>query len=241
MAFFYYQIKGKSPDTSESFGNWTWPPLFSGKVEAANKKAAKILVDAEYGRKFPQRVLLKDLNTQPFLLHLREIKEGDKRTLRLFETLPCIECSATFRIIDKYNDQHEFNKGAEFCSNACAQEHRNRNRVDTSAFEHNGRHGSGYIYKVTQISTNQSYIGKTCQAFTLRWYQHFFQSGDTAFHRAIKSSKVTDWGFSVLEIVQVSRGTDVDKFIAEREKHWITHFNTLNDGLNSVTPIKDTV
>jgi hypothetical protein len=241
MAFFYYQIKGRSPDTSESFGNWAWPPVFSGRVEADNKKAAKELVEGEYNRQFPQRVLLKDLGNEPFLLHMREIKEDDKRTLKLFEPLSCNECSATFHVIDKYNDLHESNKGAEFCSHACAQIYRNHNRIDMSEFSHNGRHGAGYIYKVTQISTNQSYIGKTCQAFTLRWYQHFFQSGDTAFHRAIKSSDVTDWAFTVLEIVQVARGANVNQFIAEREKHWITHFNTLNNGLNSVTPIKDAV
>jgi hypothetical protein len=64
MPDFFYQIKARQESDSE-WNRWIWPPVFSGKVQAADKKQARALVDAEYGQKFPMRVLAKDIETAP--------------------------------------------------------------------------------------------------------------------------------------------------------------------------------
>jgi len=189
MPKFYYQIKGK--DKSEyGSGRWDWPPLLSGMVQSEDKKGARALIDEEYGRKFPLRVLRKDMDSEHYLLHIREVGEDDEKTLRLFEPIACKECETKFRIIDKYNDANEHNKGAEFCSSKCAKDYRERSSYRTPS-ELDGS-GTAVIYKIANVKTRMVYIGKTTQAFTLRWYQHFYQNGDCKFHEAIKNSELTD-------------------------------------------------
>ena len=99
MKQFYYQVKGKDP-SEYSHSNWHWPPLFSGKVEADNKKQARLLIEDEYGRKFPLRVLSKDLEKEHYLLNIREIDSNDVKTLSLFDLKECKECGCKFRVID---------------------------------------------------------------------------------------------------------------------------------------------
>ena len=129
MSEFYYQIKGKEPSIyNENIENWRWPPIFSGKVTAENKKKAKALIEDDYGRVFPQRVLKKDMAKHEYLLNIREIKADDDATLGLFELRNCLQCCAGFRRIDLYNDSHELYKGKEFCSSACQRAYREEGR-----------------------------------------------------------------------------------------------------------------
>lgn len=45
MAKFYYQIKGRQPAGPNREAEWAWPPVFSGMVEAENRKLAKAQID----------------------------------------------------------------------------------------------------------------------------------------------------------------------------------------------------
>ena len=232
MKKFYYQIKIKDPDPC-AFSNWIWPPVLSDMVEAENKKEAKLFIDNEYSRKFPQRVLTKNLKDYEFLLHIREINKDDLKTLSLFEIKHCEYCNGGFRVIDKYNNIHESNKGTKFCSEKCANSHYQENRTDKD-FD-TGYYGveQPVIYRILNIITGKSYIGKTTQIFTLRWYQHFFQPNSTKFHKAIKKSKLEDWTFSVIESVIIPDGEDKDKFIASRERFYINKFDSIKCGYNT--------
>lgn len=223
---FYYQIKGQGD--SAFGGNWCWPPIFSGMVTADNKKKAKSLIEDDYGRKFPLRVLSKDLDKESYLLSIREIQHGDTRTKDLFLLKECKQCNIKFRVIDKYNDHNERNKGAEFCSDNCASKNRDENRIKTGPIESLSG-GAAYIYKITNKLTSMVYIGKTTQIFTLRWYQHFYQGGDCKFHGAIKSSNFLDWDFTLIELVKTIKEVPI------REQYWINHFNSIENGYNSVS------
>lgn len=231
MIEFYYQIKAR--DNSEyGISSWAWPPVFSGKVSAENKKAAKVKVEEEYGREFPQRVLKKDLDEHHYLLRIVEIREDDDRTRGLFEPRVCMECKSLFKRIDLYNDHNETYKGGDFCGQSCKTIYQDRNRavpVDVSG------NGKPLIYQILNTRTKMSYIGKTTQVFTLRWYQHFFQGGSCKFHAAIRDSSLTDWEFKIIEEVFVPEGKDRDEFVAERERYWINHFNSIDGGYNSVS------
>jgi len=201
-------------------------------VQSEDKKGARALIDEEYGRKFPLRVLRKDMDSEHYLLHIREVGEDDEKTLRLFEPIACKECETIFRIIDKYNDANKHNKGAEFCSSKCAKDYRERSSYRTPS-ELDGS-GTAVIYKIANVKTRMVYIGKTTQAFTLRWYQHFYQNGDCKFHEAIKNSELTDWEFCLLEVVKTPKNEHPSEFVKQREAFWIGEYDSIDNGYNSV-------
>lgn len=230
MKQFYYQIKGR--ELSSYGGGWCWPPIFSGLVEADNKKKAKIIVEEEYERKFPLRVLRKDLENEHYLLNIREVPADDEKTLSLFELRECMECGTKFRVIDKYNDENESNKGADFCSRKCDRTYYDRTSYKTPT-ELDGN-STAVIYKIQNIKTGLVYIGKTTQVFTLRWYQHFYQNGECKFHKAIKQSSLADWQFSIIEIVKTPKDVSPVEHIRERESYWIAKHDSIENGYNSV-------
>ena len=234
MPDFYYQIKGRKAD---SYGGsyWHWPPLVAGKVTAKDKKEARTLINDMHEREFPLRVKREDRDKNPFLLNLREIMPDDKRTIELFEEKTCPQCDSRFRLIDIYNDDHNHPGGREFCSHLCKSAHAERHRAFDPSSEENARHAA-FIYRIYNIKEDKCYIGQTRQAFTLRWYQHFYQSSGTPFHEEIKRFELTDWQFSLLEQVQIPDDVrDVKNFIDGRERHWIGVFDSINNGYNTMT------
>lgn len=244
MKEFYYQIKGKKGEEDLSGFNWVFPPIFTGKVVAKDKKEAKEVINEEYGKKFPLRVLRDDLESNEFLLSIEEIKP-DSHISKLFELQKCEQCENTFYVIDKYNDANCRNKGFTFCSEKCREDNgkvAQFRRMDQGALIDGA---VPVIYKITNKITGKVYIGKTSQVFTLRWYQHFFQYGTNKFHDAIKNSKFTDWMFEIEEIVVFpdhikeqksiyNYMNDREKYILERERYWINHYNSIDEGYNSV-------
>ena len=94
------------------------------------------------------------------------------------------------------------------------------------------------IYRVFNRLTGMSYVGKTTQVFTLRWYQHFYHGGKCKFHDAIKASKKEDWDFSIIETVVTPKDEDLDCFVATREQFWIDEFDSIENGYNTVTAKK---
>lgn len=240
MTSFFYQIKARltEPEVGLYSGtsNWEWPPIFCGKVEAENKKEAKKIIDDEYGRVFPLRVLQTDLKQYPFLLNVEKIKIGSRQE-DLFKPQTCIHCKSIFYVIDKYNDSRVYNKGFDYCSDKCKQDSdgiRESLRLQGLALSGNSE---PVIYKITNKVTGKCYIGKTTQVFTLRWYQHFFQNGNCKFHEEIKKSKVSDWIFQVQEIIVIPEGVkdilEIEKLIIERERHYILQFDSIENGYNS--------
>ena len=154
MKDFFYQIKGKDT-TSYGLSQWAFPPLFSGKVEAADRKEARKKVEEEYGRVFPLRVLKEDAEKEHYLLNITEIKPGS-HIARLFEDRECGYCENAYRIIDKYNTVNA--GGPEFCSEECKKEHYRTESIMMSEF---GTRSQPCIYKITHKMTGLCYVGKT--------------------------------------------------------------------------------
>ena len=64
------------------------------------------------------------------------------------------------------------------------------------------------IYKITNKRTKKSYIGKTTRIVS-RWLSHMssakkHKNRKHKFYNAINNSKITDWTFEILEVVDVS-------------------------------------
>lgn len=232
MVEFYYQIKAKAEADEYSMSNWAFPPVFSGMVEAENKKAAKLIIEEDYGRKFPLRVLEKDLAHENFLLKIEEIKPEDERTRGLFIFRECKQCGQRFRVIDLYNDHNEIYKGTDYCGYHCKESHRLENIGDRG--DGWGRNSRPIIYQITNSRTGLSYVGKTLQVFTLRWYQHFYHGGTCKFHQAIKDSKAEEWEFKIVETAIAPEGKDKNEYLLERERFWIEKLNTIENGYNTL-------
>ncbi|MCK5607548.1 GIY-YIG nuclease family protein [Candidatus Pacearchaeota archaeon] len=228
---FYFQIKGKDT-TDYAMSQWAFPPLFSGKVEAVDRKEARKKVEEEYGRAFPLRVLKKDAEKEHYLLNITEIKP-DGHIARLFEDRECTHCEKPYCIIDKYNAGGT--GGPMFCSQECKDEHYRTKAIIMSEF---GTRSQPCIYKITHKMTGLSYVGKTTQAFTLRWWQHVKSQDGTKFHKAIQESCLTEWLFEIIEIVRLPEGTklisEIEQILSKREMDWIRTLDSVKNGYNTM-------
>ncbi len=248
---FFYQIKGKKSDRQENDGmdiwnsHWVWPPIFTGMVEADNRTAAIQVIHADYEKSFPTRILKKDLDANEFLLSVKEIADDDKYTLSLFDIRTCKQCTKQYKEIEKYNIGNP-GGGAEFCSLQCSSiwwevERQRRKNEYAINIDFEGMHPA-VIYKITNKINGKCYIGKTTQAFTFRWYQHFFQSKKgTTFYDAVAETQLTDWLFEVIELVlipdDIKTPEEIRKLILSRETFHIKANNSILNGYNSVVSL----
>lgn len=240
MTDYFYQIKVRKTefDKDEFWATpWHWPPVFSGKVTADDRKKARAMIEEEFGKDIPLRSKNEE---DPYLLRITEIKERDDRTRKLFEIVQCKDCGDGFRTIDHYNNPFIKYKGNEFCSDECCDQWKLRDRNERMFAENENCDGNRppVIYQITNNVTQLSYIGQTTQAFTLRWWQHFFHGTDTKFHRAIKESDLTDWKFTIVEVINMKRKPEdmsPTAYINSREQFWITTLDTIKNGYNTAT------
>lgn len=209
-------------------------PVFSGLVSAADRKAAKAMIDEEYSRTFPLRVLRADVEQHEYLLHIQEVDPGNDYILRRFRDSVCKECGSTFRLIDKYNDHHADHKGPDYCSQRCAVDGKAR-AVQEFRLTHEGKLPA-VIYQIRQRSTGRVYVGQTTQPFTLRWWQHMTNQTGCKFHEAMRSSPVTDWEYSVLEVIEFPKGCSTADHLTDRESYWIAKLNSIEAGFNTARP-----
>ena len=93
----------------------------------------------------------------------------------------------------------------------------------------NGRAPTG-IYKITRLKTGEIYIGKSTDV-KKRWGEHAktaYGVGSIAhsiLHTTIKRDGIENFTFELLEEVPKDK-------LTEREKYWITFYDSKNYGLN---------
>lgn len=225
MTKFFFQLKTR---WKEGYG---WDErLYIGYVEATDKKEAKAKMNYEFQENLREKFSEQARAEGQFKIYL---VPSDPRYENFFLPLrKCTVCSQEYQILQQIN-LGESGANQQLCSNDCR---RSRRPVLPDYFD---THGNGQekpcIYKITNIKTGQSYIGKTTQPFTLRWYQHFFHPSETKFHQAIQEFSIVDWSFQVVEVMEM-RTPEED--ILKREQFWIDHFKTLTDGYNSTSAVR---
>lgn len=236
MSKFYYQIKGRRPATDAYVTDrWAWPPIFSGMVEADSRKEARALVDDLYERQFPMRVMAKDMAANEYLLHIQQVSETDTYILKRFQDTACKECGVVFKLIDKYNDPNTETPSHDYCTEECKKAARGRELSEFRLVSEGL--APPVIYQVRQKSTGRVYVGQTTQAFTLRWWQHLSNPSACKFHTALKSTDITDWEFSVIEVITYPENCkDRAAYITQREGHWIVALSAADVGFNTVRP-----
>jgi hypothetical protein len=200
-----------------------WQKLISEKVLAPDKKAARELIEEWYQQKFPMRISSAKREPNTLLLSLYEMVPGEYQFVHdMFNVEECVVCTSKFRKVDLINLNLSPAWGA--CSAVCAEKYRNDNFAKVKDFHE----CIPVIYKITQISSGKSYIGKTIRSFTLRWWEHIkAPSEGCKFQTALSETDITDWIFQIVEIVQ-----DKDQ-ILERETFWMNQFDSVDNGFNS--------
>lgn len=93
-----------------------------------------------------------------------------------------------------------------------------------------------YIYKCTEKSTEKCYIGKTRNAPFFRWWNHLTHSS-SPFGTYMRSTKLSDWKFEVLEELPANIS---DSEVFKIESEYITKYDSLNNGFNSLISHKTT-
>lgn len=92
----------------------------------------------------------------------------------------------------------------------------------------------GLIYKIINNKNQKIYIGKTSISLQVRWKQHIYNSFnhkkpkdeyDYALHRAIRKYGEDNFKIELVEICE-------DEILNEREKYWISFFDSYNNGYN---------
>lgn len=230
MPDYHYQIKGKNEG-----GSWSWPPIHSGKITADTYAAAREELQERYGTELPMTGLRGEKGkSQQFMLCLDDMTHKPYLQDR-FTDRACRECGIVYTLNSKYL----VNEGGsrEFCSSQCCDTFKKGEGIKWDVdFDFNGIH-EPVIYKITSKDDGKCYIGKTTQAFTLRWYQHFYQGFGTKFHEAIKRHGLTGWTFEVIEVIALPKNISANEkhtFILERESYWIKQYDSIKNGYNSV-------
>lgn len=228
---FFYQLKTKQKFENETFWNIVWVDI----VEAESKELVKKIIQDEHGGIIAEKTTKKNEDKLDYRLFLIELDSyWEKHWLN---NMRCSVCKIEYNRI-KMKQFNENGVGEDICSQACRDSLRTVKEFD-SYYEGNGNH-KPVIYKITHKESGKVYIGKTIQAFTFRWYQHFFQSSksDTKFHDSIKNSNPTEWLFEVLEMIQDCKRTD-DNLVLQREQYWINQYNSIETGFNTATACKE--
>lgn len=94
-----------------------------------------------------------------------------------------------------------------------------------------------YVYKITEKISNKCYVGKTRNAPFFRWWNHLKHS-NSPFGLYLQKTKLSDWTFEVLEELP-SNISDSQVFRIESE--YITKFDSINNGFNSLISNKSVV
>lgn len=86
----------------------------------------------------------------------------------------------------------------------------------------------GYIYKITNILNQKSYIGKTIRDPEIRWNEHKQDNKhpNLPLQRAFKKYGINSFSFEIIEEVK-------EELLDEREKYYIKKFNTYKQGYNA--------
>lgn len=94
-----------------------------------------------------------------------------------------------------------------------------------------------YIYKITEKTTNKSYIGKTKNEPFFRWWNHLTKSS-SPFGLYLRQTKLSDWVFEVIDILPYNT---IETEVFRVESEYIVKFNSMANGFNSVISNKSVI
>jgi len=246
---FFYRLQIPKETSISELGYLSWEDFELGYIEATSKKEARKLLEENLNEKITMRFTkLEDMGIKyKYLLKIYPSNEyWDKYW---YEERQCEICGNNYTLIDR-NNQSDYKGNKIYCSKDCEDigisnliELKEEEEIQKRINENTGIH-SPCIYKIKNKKENKVYIGQTTQYCTFRWYQHFSSSSSsmTKFHEKINKTKITDWEFEVIEIIEKKSNiskSDSKLFINKREQYWINYYDSINNGYNTATANKE--
>lgn len=238
MNYWFFRLKGFQEGFSDPIN------IQDGVFEAENRDEAKKYLCEKFG-KLPFRKPKNCIIGMQYLW----LTESDQYWYDYHNspvTIECKNCHEKKTIIGKRN--LFYYRDNVLCSKECKEEEIKKylsewiseeDHVLTSLDEKN-EELIGYVYKITDKRTMDSYVGQTVKPPLFRWWQHL-KNG------RFEDAKLTDLVFEVLEVVTFEKGNDNELLkykdgqdkLNKREAYYIELFDCVNEGLNAVQPLTE--
>lgn len=235
MKYWFYRLKGFQEDITDPIN------IEDGVFEAESREEAKKKLEVKFGKlpfRKPNNCIIE---TQ--YLWLTESDEYWYDYHNATVTIECANCHEVKTIIGKRN-LHQYVDDV-FCSLACKTEKVKLNRSEwisesdhvLTSIDEKKEKLIGYIYKITNKRTMDSYVGQTYKAPLFRWWQHL-KGG------RFEGAEISDLVFEVLEVVSFNRNDedeilkyiDGNNKLNKREAFYIELYDCVNEGFNEVQP-----
>ena len=91
---------------------------------------------------------------------------------------------------------------------------------------------TGIIYRFTCNLNNKTYVGQTIRS-ERRYRDHCNAEGDSYIHDAIRSHGLENFEYVVIETVEHEDPVEFKHILNEREKHWISYYDSYHNGYNN--------
>jgi len=224
-------------------GFGTWNVVEERLIEAKDKKEVKQYLLEKYPQFFQkEKVYEKETKdtAQFFYVVIFELYDYERKIVENNIPWVCDHCG------HKHENEYISNPvknerlygDKKFCKSRdggsyCMDEYKNCEMPDDQYYVKSD--SPNYIYKITEKSTNKSYIGKTRNAPFFRWWNHLSHSS-TPFGLYFRKTKLNEWTFEVLMILP-SETPDSEVFSFESE--YIIYFDSINNGFNSLISNKN--
>lgn len=241
MNFFYRIMFFLQKDPKDTFSFWDKEIIDIGYIEAIDRKEARKKLEKIYDTNFSLRMQKKDRFIKDFKM-LQLFNPSNYYDDFWLGKRKCKNCNKEFTRLERDRaTDFEYIKN-DFCSKECEEEFTEKKIIEYNNDNNAIRRNDGYIYLIENKVNNMFYVGQTTQVFTLRWYQHFYQSNNLndKFHKAIKETNIKEWNFSILEVIKNKNGIkEMKEILNERENFYIKKFNSVEKGYNSTVVIPD--
>lgn len=230
---YFYRIKVPKLFEGVYSKEWEYKPIDVGYIEADSKSEARKMLELDYNKTLAQRVKKSNIGNEN--IYLLQLYDPDPYFDKVWnEKQKCSYCDFEFSKLnrDKVNDFTHIRYG--FCSVECDIKANNEKVNSENPNYDLWGNNQAVVYRIQNKLTNKSYVGKTTKEFTFRWYQHFKISSSTKFRTAINESKLSDWLFEIVEVLENYNQNKDRELLQEREQHWITFYDSVNNGYNSI-------
>ena len=88
----------------------------------------------------------------------------------------------------------------------------------------------GYIYKIWNELNDNIYVGQTTQTLESRWKEHIYACNNINHKHSYLYNAMRKYGKQYFHIEKIEQCNDIQ--LDEREKYWISYYDSYNNGYN---------
>jgi hypothetical protein len=216
-------------------------------IRANDKEEVKAMLLEKYPQFFPDnKVYQKETKdtAQFFYVVIFELYEYEKQQVINDTSWKCDQCGQKYEntYLHRPRKYEKLFGGKVFCGEEdyCLNEYKKEYYKDVEYPDDENyvkKDSPNYVYRVTEKATSKCYIGKTRNAPFFRWWNHLTHSS-SPFGIYLRSTKLSDWTFEVLEILPAETE---DSVILGIESKYIIQYDSIKNGFNTLISNKTAV